>query len=228
MNLKIKICNGDVFYDAIYEKSLRSQLTKKNNLENKTIKALEKINLKIYQKDRIALIGDNGSGKTTLLKVIANIIPLTNGQIDIDGKVFCLIDPNMGLEPECTGIENIFLVSALNFIPKKFIKEQIDEIIEFSGLNENIFRDVKTYSAGMKTRLAVSIIVNSNPDIFVCDEFISAGDKNFKEKLEIKMKKLIENSGVFIVATHDHEMINKFCNRILTLHQGKIIKDERI
>jgi ABC-type polysaccharide/polyol phosphate transport system ATPase subunit len=110
----------------------------------------------------------------------------------------------------------------------KYIDKNIKKIIKFTELNDSLYRSVKTYSSGMKMRLASSIFINLEPEIFICDEFFSVGDSNFKKKFEKEIKAIIKRSGIFILASHNIKEINKYCNRKITLSKGKIIKDERI
>jgi lipopolysaccharide transport system ATP-binding protein len=222
----IELTNVNINFLAELNHSLRSSFFSKKKIS--IIKAICSINLKIKDGDKLAIIGANGSGKTTLLKTIAGIYNPVEGKIHISSKPFSLIDIAMGLDEEGTGLENIYILGIQNLIPKKFIDENIDEIIKFSGLEESIYRDVKTYSSGMKTRLAVSIFINLRPKILICDEFLSASDKYFQNKFENRLKEIINNAGIFILATHDTSAIDKYCNRVIEMRNGKIVNDKKI
>lgn len=222
----IDIKNLSIEFVTEYQNSLRKSLIFKSEI--KTLKALKNINLMISNGEKVAIVGHNGSGKTTLLKTISNIYSPTKGEITVVGKSFSLIDVTMGLDEEITGYENIYLMGAQNLISKKFIDLNLKNICEFSELGESLNRDVRTYSAGMKTRLAASVFINLKPDILICDEFLSAGDEKFQNKFENQMKIILKDIGIFILATHNQKTIKQYCTRVITLSNGEILSDERI
>jgi lipopolysaccharide transport system ATP-binding protein len=222
----IKLNNVEVSFNADFSKSIRKRFFNKSKF--KKIVALNNINLEINESERVGIVGDNGSGKTTFLKTIARIYEPIKGSVQVEGKVSSLIDIAMGLDEEANGYENIYLTAWQNLMPTKYIDKNINKIIKFTELNDSLYRSVKTYSSGMKMRLASSIFINLEPEIFICDEFFSVGDSNFKKKFEKKIKDIIKKSGIFILASHNIKEIHKYCNRKITLSKGKIINDERI
>lgn len=222
----IKLNNVEVSFNADFSKSIRKRFFNKSKF--KKIVALNNINLEINESERVGIVGDNGSGKTTFLKTIARIYEPIKGSVQVEGKVSSLIDIAMGLDEEANGYENIYLTAWQNLMPTKYIDKNISKIIKFTELNDSLYRSVKTYSSGMKMRLASSIFINLEPEIFICDEFFSVGDSNFKKKFEKKIKDIIKKSGIFILASHNIKEIHKYCNRKITLSKGKIINDERI
>ena len=176
----IKLTNVEVSFNADFSKSIRRRLFNKSEI--KKIVALNNINLEINENEKVGIIGGNGSGKTTLLKTIAKIYEPINGSVHVEGKISSLIDITMGLDEEANGYENIYLTAWQNIIPTKYINKNIKKIIEFTELKNSLYRNVKTYSSGMKMRLASSIFINLKPEIFICDEFFSVGDANYKKK----------------------------------------------
>lgn len=226
MNENIELKNVNVSFIAELNQSLRSSFFSKKTTT--LIKAINNISLKINNGDRLAIMGENGSGKTTLLKTIAGIYDPIEGEVIVTSKPFSLIDIAMGLDEEGTGLENIYILSVQNLINKEFIDNNINNIIEFSELGDSIYRDVRTYSSGMRTRLAVSIFIHLKPKIFICDEFLSASDQHFQHKFEISLEKTIKNAGIFILATHDMKAIDKYCNRVIELKNGEIINDSKV
>lgn len=222
----IELNNISVNFFAELNQSLRSSFFSKKKITE--IQAINNLSLKINNGDKVAIIGANGSGKTTLLKTIAGIYDPSEGIVSVSSKPFSLIDIAMGLDTEGTGLENIYILGIQNLITKKFIDENIDKIIEFSGLQESIYRDVRTYSSGMRTRLAVSIFIHLKPKILICDEFLSASDKYFQDKFENNLKMTIKDVGIFILATHDMNAVDKYCNRVIEIKSGKIVYDKKI
>ncbi len=192
------------------------------------IPALKKINLSLKKGDRLGLMGNNGSGKTTLLKIIAGIYSPSEGKIIVREKPLSLFDVSMGINPEATGVENIYIMGYLRGLSKENIKKRVKNIIEFAEIDKFSNLPCHTYSAGMKIRLATSIALEMEPKLLLIDEFFGAGDKNFLEKSRIALKKKIEQIDTLIFASHNGELINSICNRIVKLQNGEIIEDFRI
>ena len=188
-----------------------------------TVKALNHINLELSHGDRVGLIGHNGSGKSTLLRVIAGIYKPTTGSIRTTGTVGALLDPAAGMDVEATGIENIYLAGYMLGMSTAEIDRRIDDISEFTGLGNFIYLPVKTYSAGMYARLAFAISTSINPDILIIDEGIGAGDDAFMEKARRRTEEMLATSGIFVIATHDQNLIKSFCNRTIRLESGNIV-----
>ena len=229
----INIKNLDLKYPLFSSKgfSLRKKLINfiyNENLDLKSVHALKNINIEMNDGDRVGLVGPNGSGKTSLLKIIAGIYPPTIGNISISHKPYTLIDVSMGMNLDANGLENIYLMSYLRNIDVNEIDNNLGNIVEFSGIGEAINREVRTYSSGMKIRLATSISLFLETDIFLIDEFFGAGDKDFIQKAKNELIKKIEKTGILVIATHDENIINTYCNRKIKIVDGKVAEDKYI
>jgi lipopolysaccharide transport system ATP-binding protein len=201
------------------------------------VKALKNLNFELKKGDKLGIIGSNGAGKSTLLRAISGVYPPTKGKAIIQGNVSSLIDISLGIDPEATGRENIFLRGALLGIMKERMKEIIDEIIEFSDLNEFIDMPVRTYSTGMHLRLAFSVSTVIKPEVaiaralfferevLIMDEWLSVGDENFKNKADTRLANLVNSTDVLVIASHSSELIKKNCNRVIWLENGEIKMD---
>ena len=221
----IEIKNIELDYPVYgLHKSFRSIILNRKNTIN-FIKALNGINLEIKYGDRIGLVGTNGSGKTTLLKTISGIYIPSKGSINTKYFPFTMFDINMGLNLEATGIENIYLLSYLRGLSKVEIESKINAITEFADLGNFINLPLNTYSNGMKIRLATSIALEITPKILLIDEFFGAGDPDFLEKTRNRLKEKINKIHALVFASHNHQLINSVCNRIIVMEKGKIIKD---
>src|SRR5699024_7353634 len=110
--------------------------------------------------ETVALIGTNGSGKSTLLKLMTQILYPDSGTLETNGKLTSLLELGAGFHPDFTGRENIYFNASIFGLSKKEIEKRIDEIIEFSELENFIDNPVRTYSSGMYMRLAFSIAIN--------------------------------------------------------------------
>ena len=189
------------------------------------VKALKNLNFKLKNGDKLGVIGPNGAGKSTLLRAISGVYPPTKGKAISQGNVASLIDISLGIDPEATGRENILLRGALLGIMKEEMKEIIDEIIEFSDLNEFIDMPVRTYSTGMHLRLAFSVSTVIKPEVLIMDEWLSVGDENFKNKADARLATLVNSTDILVIASHSSELIKKNCNRVIWLEDGAIKMD---
>src|SRR5262245_16038417 len=140
------------------------------------VKALDSVSLVFEHGDRVGLVGHNGAGKTTLLRVIAGIYEPPSGRVDVDGRVAALFDVALGIDPESTGYENIFLRGLYLGLRPMEIQARIDEITVFSELGDYLAMPVRTYSTGMKLRLAFAVCTSIEPEIMLMDEWLGAGD----------------------------------------------------
>ncbi len=172
---------------------------------------------------RIGLIGVNGAGKSTLLRVLAGIYHPTHGSLVVNGTAKGLFDVSLGMHPEATGLENIYMRGLQMGLGLKEIKTLIPEVLEFSELEADIDKPFNTYSAGMKLRLAVSISTMVEPDILLLDEWIGAGDARFREKITERMNGLVSKSRGLVLATHSMPLMKRVCTHALVLEKGRVI-----
>ena len=188
------------------------------------VRALTNISLTLREGDRLGLIGHNGAGKSTLLKVMAGIYEPAAGRVLVDGKITPLFEAMPGLDGEDTGYENI-VTSALIFgIRRSEIDAMLPKIEEFSELGEYLSLPVRTYSAGMTTRLGFSFATVIDPGILLMDEGISAGDARFAERATLRMKEFIGRSRIMVLASHSHDLIRLVCNKAALMHSGSLVK----
>lgn len=185
-------------------------------------RALENISFSLKRGDRLAIVGRNGSGKTTLLQVLAGILSPNVGQLNIAGRVTSLININLGIQPEATGDRNITLRGLAAGYSRKEIAARRAQIAEFSGLGSFLEMPVMKYSAGMKMRLTFSIATAFEPEILVLDEWLSAGDAEFRAKATRRMQEFVEQAGILILASHSKKLILDNCETGLWIDGGHI------
>ena len=184
---------------------------------------LEGISLQLMPGERLGLIGANGAGKSTLLRVLAGIYAPTQGQVNVNGSVKGLFDISLGMHPEATGLENIYLRGLQMGLGFKRIKDLVEDVIAFSELQDNIDKPFDTYSTGMRLRLAVAISTMIAPDILLLDEWIGVGDANFRKKVKERMNALVEKSLGLVIATHNAGLMQSLCSHGLVLAKGKMV-----
>ena len=196
---------------------------KKDNENIVTIDAIRGVDLELDDGDRLAIIGHNGAGKTSLLKVLASIYQPTSGSVRISGLVESLINVGFGLEMEETGRENIRFILTLLGRPIDSIEQEIEEIAEFTELDEFLDLPVRTYSTGMQTRLSFAISTNIKPEILLMDEVIGAGDHRFQEKAQKRIEQIANQTKIIVLASHAEALLKEWCNKAIWMEQGKII-----
>ncbi|MGY2278603.1 ABC transporter ATP-binding protein [Pseudomonas sp. HMWF006] len=189
------------------------------------VRALDGLNFSIGHGDRVGLLGHNGAGKSTLLRMLSSVYAPSVGTANIQGDIGSLIDISLGVDPEATGRENIYIRGALLGLSKSEISEQVEEIIEFSELGDFIEMPMRTYSSGMHLRLAFAVSTIVRPQILLMDEWLSVGDESFKHKAEVRMAQLVESTHILVIASHSQELIRNTCNRAIWLEHGRIKMD---
>lgn len=189
------------------------------------VNALEPISLRIREGERLGLMGPNGAGKSTFLRVASRVYRPTTGVATITGSVGTLIDMSLGINPEATGRQNIFLRAAMLGISRRKIREKLDEIAEFSELEDFLELPVHTYSSGMQLRLSFAASTILVPDILVMDEWLSVGDQSFRKKAERRLKEVVEGTKILVLASHDRNLLETTCSRGILLDHGKVAFD---
>lgn len=187
-----------------------------------TIRALDSVNFILSEGDRLGLMGHNGSGKSTLLRVLAGVYEPTGGRLVVRGKIASLLDISIGMDPEASGIENIYLRGLLLGLGKEEIRQKIEEIVDFSELGDFIDLPVRTYSSGMSMRLAFSIATCVEADILLMDEWLSVGDTDFVKKAEDRLKSLVSKTPILVMASHSPGVIKEVCTRVIQLEGGRV------
>ncbi len=185
-------------------------------------KALDGITLEINAGEQVGLIGVNGAGKSSLLRVLAGIYQPTDGTIDISGRVSTLFAPNIGMNDNASGAENIYISARTLGMSRAEIAAAKDDIIRFADIGEFIHMPMRTYSAGMKMRLGFAIATAVKPEILLIDEVFGAGDAAFRTRAKERMKELTKRAGVLVMATHSDGVLRDLCNRILWLEDGRL------
>lgn len=188
--------------------------------------ALNNINLSLCSGETIGIIGRNGAGKSTLLSLIAGIASPTTGDMTIKGHVTAIMTLGIGLREDLTGRENIYLDGEIQGKSRESMDALMDNIIEFSELGHFIDKPVKTYSTGMKSRLAFSMLVEIEPEILIIDEALSAGDIFFAQKASRKIRDICAKGKIVILVSHSMGAIESMCNRCLWMEKGRIIMDD--
>lgn len=189
--------------------------------------ALTNINLTINRGEKVGIIGRNGAGKSTFLKLVCRAIEPTSGVINVTGEIHALLQIGTGFHPDFTGRENIYSYLGNLGVIGQAADEKVEEIIEFSELEEYIDQPIKTYSTGMGVRIMFATSTAIKPDILVLDEVLGVGDAYFANKSFQRMKSLSESQGTtLLLVTHDVYSAASFCDRMIWIDRGQVIFDD--
>lgn len=196
---------------------------KRNQYEDRWV--INGISFDIKKGEAVGLIGHNGCGKSTTLKLLTRIMYPTSGSIEINGRVSSLLELGAGFHPDLSGRENIYINASIFGLTKNEIDKRIDDIIEFSELEEFIDNPVRTYSSGMYMRLAFSVAINVDADILLIDEILAVGDVNFQAKCLNKLMEIKQGGTTVVLVSHSTGQIEQICDRSIWIHDGVIALD---
>jgi len=187
--------------------------------------AVDNISFSIQTGDRLGIVGTNGAGKSTLLQMITGVSEPTSGKIEVVGRVTAVLTLGVGLREDLSGRENIYVDGEVQGKSRAEVNHIIDKIIEFAELGEFIDYPVRTYSTGMKSRLAFSMLVCIEPEILIIDEALSAGDSVFAAKATKKIREICDKGKIVILVSHSMATIIEMCDRCLWIDKGRIVMD---
>ena len=201
------------------QKMIRNPALKGGNV----LHAVRGVDLTVREGEVLGIVGENGAGKSTLLKAVAGIFRPDDGSIDIHGRRVSLMSLGVGFKWELSGRENIMLAGLLLRYPASYIQEKLQEIIDFSELEEAIDRPVRTYSDGMYAKLSFAITAVLETDIMLIDELLSVGDEEFQKKSFRRIQSLVRQEKMTgMIVSHDMELIQTACTRAVWMHSGRI------
>jgi len=187
--------------------------------------ALDDVSLTIGVGEAVALVGVNGSGKSTLLKIISGVMPPDEGTVRVRGRVAGLIEVGAGLHPDLTGRENIFLNGAILGMDRAETLAKFDSIVGFAEIGRFLDQPVRFYSSGMFMRLAFSIAVHTDPDVFLIDEVLAVGDPLFRRKCIERLHEYRDSGRTMVIVAHDVALLKRLCTRGVFLENGRVLWD---
>ncbi len=193
-------------------------------MDNKVpvIEALHDINMSLTEGDRVGLVGHNGAGKSTLLRLLAGIYEPTRGTAKIRGRVAPVFDLGVGMDNETSGYENILIRGLYLGMTRKEMEKRVDEIAEFTELGDYLQMPLRTYSAGMRVRLALGVVTSIDPEILLLDEGIGAVDAAFLHKARSRLVDLVNRSGLLVFASHQNGMLKELCTSAIWMDGGEM------
>lgn len=221
-------CNG--LWKAYHERSqigikdffLRRKHARKYDKYSR-IWALQDVSFNVQPGEAFAVVGHNGSGKSTLLSLLLGSIQPDRGIIRLPERIGSLLELGAGFHPDLTGRENVFLYGSILGMSLHEIRERFDSIVEFSELGEAVEHSIRTYSAGMVTRLGFSTIIHAPAEVLLIDEVLAVGDARFKEKCFDRLMSFKQQGGALVIVSHELEQLPKICERGMCIDQGRAV-----
>jgi lipopolysaccharide transport system ATP-binding protein len=180
------------------------------------------LDFEVMPGEMLGIVGRNGCGKSTLLTLLAGLMRPDEGGVLVRGKVSALLDLGRSLHPQLSGRENIRSAGIMNGMTRRQVEDQMEEIVEFSELGSFLGAPVRTYSSGMKARLAFSVAVHAQPRILLVDEFLFVGDQFFQAKCLARIQELMGQGAAVLLTSHIEQKISDHCGRALWLGESGV------
>jgi ABC-type polysaccharide/polyol phosphate transport system ATPase subunit len=222
--IALDVKNVSIDYRNLMHMSMHQSFLKNGIQKSDVVRAVNDVSFSLEKGKILGIVGRNGSGKTTLLRAVAGIFQPDEGYIDTHGNRVSLMAIGIGFNGNNTGRENILKSGMLLGCKLDYIKEHMQEIIEFSELGDFIDRPVRTYSSGMYSKLSFSITAILDTDIMLVDEVLSVGDERFRKKSYNKMEELMTSDRTVLIVSHATDTLKQFCDQVLWINDGKFMQ----
>ncbi len=225
--LSVRIRDLNIHYRVYEEQRISARELARRGFRSRSavdVHAVKDVNLDISVGEAVGIVGSNGSGKSTLLRAIAGLQAKSSGTVEVRGEAH-LLGVNAALQPLLSGYRNIILGGLAMGMSLKDVEERMDGVIEFSGLGDAMGRPLRTYSSGMRSRLAFSIATLRVPEVLLVDEALAVGDKAFRDRSLQRLRDIREQANTVILVSHNLTEIGSTCDRAVWLEQGVITAD---
>jgi lipopolysaccharide transport system ATP-binding protein len=189
------------------------------------VEAVRNVSFSLATGDRLGLVGRNGAGKTTLLRALAGIYEPVAGSLRVVGSINALLDPNLGMNLDLTGRENIVLRGQYHRLGRADIARLADDVADFAELDDFLDLPVRIYSSGMLVRLGFGLATAIKPQVLLMDEWLLAGDANFLDKARTRLEDLVRGAEILVLSTHLPDVVRDWCTRVIWLDQGRVRAD---
>lgn len=185
--------------------------------------ALRNVNFNVAPGRTVGIVGHNGSGKSTLLNIVGDVLQPDEGHVNVHGRVGALLALGAGFHPDLTGRENVFVNGTITGFTRQMVKEQFDSIVDFAELEDFIDSPIRTYSTGMRMRLAFAIAIHMQPEILLIDEVLTVGDTAFQDKCIERINQFREDGHTILIVSHSSRHIQTLCDEVIWLRQGQLV-----
>lgn len=192
----------------------------KRQVRHEEFWAVKNLSFQVEKGEVFGVIGPNGAGKSTLMKMIARVLPPTQGRIVVRGNVAPMIELGAGFNQELTAQENIVLYGTLLGRDPSFMRSRVDAICEWAGLEEFVDSPIRTFSSGMLARLGFAVATDVHPDVLVVDEVLAVGDASFQEKSKERISTMIHEGSSVLFVSHDLDTVVETANHVMWMDHG--------
>ena len=227
--IAVRVENVSVTYRTTFERTptFKTAIVRFGRGERavREVEAVKNVSFEVRDGTALGIVGSNGSGKSTLVRTLAGILPPTSGRIEVHGKISALLALGVGFNAQLSGLENVMLGGLAAGLSREQIQTRSKEIEEFAELGDFMELPIRTYSSGMRSRLAFAVSVHMDPDILMIDEALSAGDAKFKKKAAKKMHELMGSARAMFIVSHSMPSIKEMCTSAIWLHKGKLMME---
>jgi ABC-type polysaccharide/polyol phosphate transport system ATPase subunit len=206
-------------------RTLKQLVMRRRSAGLELVRALDDVSLHVRPGETVGIVGRNGAGKTSTLRVLAGIVPLHAGRVELGGQVVTLLELGAGFGRDFTGRENIVLNGALHGLTREQILAREEAIVAFSELGEFIDAPVRTYSSGMFVRLGFAIAAHLDADVLLIDEVLAVGDEAFQRKCEERIAEQVAGGATLVLVSHDAGLVARVCERVVVLDHGRVVFD---
>jgi ABC-type polysaccharide/polyol phosphate transport system ATPase subunit len=231
LDLAIRVKNVNVDYRTIVNpraNTLRHTLTgfgrKTNDRKVRMIHAVRGVSFDVPHGSVLGIIGANGAGKSTIMRAMAGILPPSQGEIVVNGRISTLLALGVGFNGQLSGRDNVVLGSLAAGLTKRQVQERFEQITDWAELRDVIDLPMKAYSSGMYGRLAFGVSTHLDPDVLLVDEALSTGDAHFRKKSYDKMQELVERSRTIVIVSHGIGAIREMCDECIWMDKGQIVR----
>lgn len=196
---------------------------RKSRMRLKQVNALQNIDLQLRHGETLGIIGHNGAGKSTLLQIMGNILAPTQGSLYLrEGVNIAMLSLSLGFSHELTGKENAILGAMYLGYTRREATKRLDNILEFAEIDGWADEPVRTYSTGMRMRLAFAVAMEMSPDIMLIDEVLAVGDAYFQKKSSQALIEKMQSGQSTVLVSHGEATMRSLCSRVVWLHEGKV------
>jgi ABC-type polysaccharide/polyol phosphate transport system ATPase subunit len=206
-------------------RALKDLVFARSHARGSDVWALRDVSFGVEPGSAVGLVGRNGSGKTTLLRLLSGIVKPTSGRVEVGGRVGSLLELGAGFHPDMTGRENVYLNGSIHGLRRAAIREKLDEVVAFAGLEQFIDLPVRTYSSGMYMRLGFAIASHVEAEVLLLDEVFAVGDEAFQRKCFGKIFEFKQAGGTIVFVSHDAASVERLCDRAILLKDGVVSFD---
>ena len=185
--------------------------------------ALKDVSFTVGSSEVLGVVGPNGAGKSTLMKMLARVLPPTEGRVVVRGSVAPMIELGAGFNTELTGFENIVMYGTLLGRNPQFMRDRAHAIMEWADLTDYLDVPIRSYSTGMLARLGFSVATDTEPDVLIVDEVLAVGDAAFQIRSFERIEKMIAEGSSVVLVSHDLGVVRKIADQAIWLDRGRVV-----